>query len=729
MARKKNRSAPRNGGAPNEAGVLKAFKDAGRPMSRAEVVRRMRLKKKDKSAIKDILKSLVGQGKLVRIRRAYGLAGAMNLITGRLEMTRSGVGFVLPEDVRRKDIFISQKNLNGAWHGDKVVCAVVREGRGDRNHEGRIVRILERGRDLLPVKVFKPLGDGDWAARPTDPMLDFGIIATAPEGMKLERGDIVQCEPGEQLDRFMWEGELVERLGPETDVRVQEALVKSNNSIRTRFPSDVVAEAEALPDVPSEKDFAGREDLRSIPFVTIDGETARDFDDAVFVERAGKGYRLWVAIADVAHYVPEGSALDREALERGNSYYFPMSVEPMFPEALSNGLCSLNPEVPRLSMGVRMDISNKGVVKDATVFSAVIRSHARLTYTQIRDAILEKKDEARAEIKSELLPMLELAEELARKMAALKKARGALDFDLPEPKAIVSQDGEIENIVSAERHFAHQLIEEFMVAANEAVARYLVEEGMPCMFRIHPEADEQKLSNLFKFLSLTDPEVKRPKSITPKILQELIAKVAGTPKEFVVNRLLLRSMKQAKYSPSNEGHFGLASECYCHFTSPIRRYADLVVHRLVKIALGASDAPQSIPGGKKMLKIAGNISGRERVAMDAEREVYKRLTVLFMADRVGDTFRAVVSQLTDWGIRLELQGVLAEGVIRLSTLDDDYYTYWPHREMLVGEHTGKAYTLGQEIEVVLENADLERLELGFVISPNADSAVDYKELI
>jgi len=709
--------------------LLRLFKDARQPLSRAEITRRMKLRKTDKRPLKDLLKDLVRAGKLIRIRRAYGLAGAMNLVSGRLEMTRSGMGFVIPDDVRRNDIFIHQKNLGGAWHGDRVSCAVISERRGRKSAEGRIVRVLERGRELLPVKVFKPLGDNDWAARPTDPKLDFGMIVTAPSDMELERGDIAQCVPGEQLDRFMWEGELVEKLGPETDARVQEALVKSNHNIRTRFQSDALAEAEMLPELPSEEDFEGREDLRNIPFVTIDGETARDFDDAVFVERSGKGYKLWVAIADVAHYVPEGSALDREALERGNSYYFPMSVEPMFPENLSNGLCSLNPDVPRLSMGVVMDMSAKGVVKNARLFAAVIRSHARLTYTQIRDAVLDKKPEARAAIDGSLMPMLELCEELARKINTLRSQRGSLEFELPEPVAQISGDGRIEAIHPSRRHFGHQIIEEFMIAANEAVARFLVEEGLPCMFRIHPDADEEKLMNLFRFLQLTDPDIERPRSMTPKALQELIHKVEGTSREFVVNRLLLRSMKQAKYSPVNEGHFGLASDCYCHFTSPIRRYADLVVHRLVKTALSTSDAPMTIPGGKKMHKVAGNLSGRERTAMEAEREIYKRLSVLYMRNKVGKTFMGVISQIMDFGFRVELKEEMAEGMIRLSSMDDDYYAYWPHREMLVGERTGRAFTIGQEVEVLLEYADLERLELTFVLRSVAAAAMDYKDLV
>lgn len=711
----------------NEAELLKLFKSVKKPLSRAEVIRQLRLPKRDKKVLRGLLDDLVRRGTLIRIRRAYGLAGAMRCVTGRLEVQRGGFGFVVPEDARRKDIFISQRDLGGAWHGDKVVASIVREGHGARNHEGRIVRILERGRKTLPVRVYKQISGGDWACRPSDPHLGFGIICTlADESIELQRGDIALCEPGDQLDPGMWEGRILSRLGRETDVPVQEALVKSNHGIRTRFPSGSRTQAEALPEVPAKKDMDSRKDLQSLPFVTIDGASARDFDDAVMVERHGKGYRLWVAIADVSHYVGEGTPLDREALERGNSYYFPQSVEPMFPERLSNGLCSLNPDVPRLAMVVCMNTLANGIVESATVLPAVIRSHARLTYGQVKRAVLDREQQERENV-AHVLPMLELAEELARKMNRLRHARGSLDFDIPEPEILFNVDGETVDIRPRTRHFGHQMIEEFMIAANEAVARFLGEKGLPCMYRIHPEPDEEKLARLFRLLSLSDPTIAMPKEFTPKVLQELNAQVAGTDKEFLVHRLMIRSMKQAKYSPENDGHFGLASEDYCHFTSPIRRYADLVVHRLVKAALDSENHP--VPGRKKLFNVANHISGRERVAMDAERETIKRLTALFMRDRQGGTFNAVVSQLMDFGFRVELTDVLAEGMVRLSSLEDDYYAYWPHREMIVGERTGRAFRLGQTVEVVLEEVNLDRLELNFTLRSVVAASQDYKDLM
>lgn len=730
---KKKRKQPRPANpALSTTQLLKLFKSVKRPLSRAEVIRQLRLKKRDKKVVKDLLKQLVEQGKLIRIRRGYGLADAMHCITGRLEIQRGGFGFVVPEDSRRKDIFINQRDIGEAWHGDKVVAAIIRENKGDRNHEGRIVRVLERGRKTLPVKVFKQMKGGDWLCRPTDPRLAFGIIATlSDESMELRRGDIALCVPGDKIDPTMWEGEITDRLGPEEDIAVQEALVKSNHTIRTRFPSGSLRQAEGLPAEPAEKDLSGRKDLTKLPFVTIDGSTAKDFDDAIFVERTDRGYRLWVAIADVSHYVAEGSPLDREALERGNSYYFPQSVEPMFPERLSNGLCSLNPHVKRLVMVARMDMDRGGVPRATAMFPAVIESHARLTYSQVKEAILDKDEAARSKI-SHVADMLDLSVELARKIKRLRSNRGSLDFELPEAEILFDDNNEVADIRPKERHFAHQLIEEFMIAANEAVARYLIERDLPCLFRIHPWADEEKLKNLFRLLALTDKDILMPKEMTPKAIQNLLTDQKGTDKEYIVNRMLLRSMKQAKYSPENEGHFGLASVEYCHFTSPIRRYADLVVHRLVKaaIALEDKDAPTPpVPGQKKLHNVANHLGTRERMAMDAEREIHKRVMVMFMKDKVGGTFGGVISHITDYGFYVELRDVMAEGMVRLSSMDDDYYTYWQHREMLVGERTGQAFKLGQAVEVVLDDVSLERLELTFTLKSVTAAAADYKDLI
>ena len=524
---------------------------------------------------------------------------------------------------------------------------------------------------------------------------------------------------------------MLSRLGPENEATVQEALVKANHGVPTSFPKQALTEAAALPAQPAEADFAQRKDLRQLPFVTIDGATARDFDDAIYVERMegerkGKGYRLWVAIADVAHYVPVGSALDLEAYERGNSYYFPASVEPMFPHALSNGLCSLNPNVPRLSVAVCMDMDERGLPGETRVMNAVIKSHARLTYDRARDLCVDKLPQARAELAAELpggegetvLTMLDLAEQLARQMRQRRLERGSLDFDLPEGEVRFDAAGNPEAMVQRERHFAHQLIEEFMIAANEAVSEYLQAHALPCLYRVHAEPDREKLETLYTLLSRLDGESapKRAKAgrftdddFTPEALGRLLHSVAGTEREFLVNRMVLRSMKQARYQPENEGHFGLASESYAHFTSPIRRYADLIIHRLVKRALGDQHSPA--PGFKKLAEMGQHLSGRERVSQEAERECNKRYACLVLRGQEGREFKAIVSSLTDYGFWVELPEVLAEGFIRLSTMLDDYYGYLKEREMLLGERTGRIIRTGQAVRAKLIGVHRDRLEI------------------
>ncbi len=722
MGRKrKDRNARERTQAPDARELMGLFRESKKPLSGREIFKALGLAKPHREAVRDALAELLEAGRIIQIRNAFGLAERMRLVTGQLEVHRGGIGFVIPEDPKRKDVFIPAQDMAGAWHGDRVVAAIVRE-RKDRRAEGRVVRILERGRKTLTAKVVKRMGQV-FLCRPTDPRLDFGVMAApADKGLKPKPGEVVILVPGDQVEYRLWEGEITEVLGPEQDVTVQEALVKTNHGVPTRFPSPALDQAAALPEAPGRADFADREDLRGLPFVTIDGATARDFDDAIYVERKGKGHRLWVAIADVAHYVRPGTPLDREAEERGNSYYFPRSVEPMFPERLSNGLCSLNPNVPRLAMAVRLEVSAKGLPGDFAVFPAVIQSQARLTYGQVKRAVLDKDEAERAALGG-LLPMLEEAETLARRMNARRLARGTLDFDLPEPEILFNLSGETVDIRPKVRHFGHQIIEEFMIAANEAVAEFLSERESPCLYRVHPEPDAEKLENLFKLLDRTrppdQPRKPRPREVTPQDLQALLEEVRGTEREFLVNRLLLRSMMQARYSPVNEGHFGLASTCYCHFTSPIRRYADLVVHRLVRAALaGAGQVRAPLPGHKALLGLGTHLSRRERTAMEAEREILKRVTVLFLKDKVGRTFEGVISSLMDFGFWVELKEVLAEGMVRLSSLSDDYYSYLPEQEMILGSRTGRAFRLGQPVRVVLEDVNLDRLEVNLCLAPD-----------
>ena len=708
----------RSGGL-DQASVLRAFREARQPLKTMQIMRRVGAPKDSKRTLKAVLRALLESGKLIRTKGgAYGLTESMSMVKGRLQVQRSGVGFVIPEDQRRKDIFVSRNNFGDAWHGDEVMVAVTpprggRDGSGrGKSAEGRIVRVLSRGLKTLAVRIERRLGPDLYLSFPTDPRLHFNVMTdtkTLPEDP--ERGDIVYVLPGDKLDSKLWAATAADNLGPEQDVEVQEKLVKIAHGIPSKFPRRVLDETNVLPGNPTEADFAGREDLRELGLVTIDGAKARDFDDAVHVRREGKGWRLTVAIADVSHYVAPGSNMDREAFDRGNSYYFPKSVEPMFPEALSNGLCSLNPDVPRLAMVAEIGFTANGHPHGERFYPAVIKSHFRLTYMQVHRA-LELRDEKERDTVAPVLPMLEEAERLARVLNGVRNTRGSLDFDLPEPEIMFNMQGETTDIRPRARTFAHQLIEEFMIAANEAVARFLTARDLPCLYRIHPEPDGDKLRSVFKLLSRTDLASKLPDpkdTITPADLQTMLTAAQGTDLEFLTGRLVLRSMMQAVYSPQLLGHFGLASECYCHFTSPIRRYADLVVHRSIKAALRFSDEP--LPRPATLKKIADHISGRERVAVEAEREILKRLTILFLHDKVGESYTGIVNGVSDFGFWVELNEVMAEGMVRLSTLTDDYYNYLSDRQEIIGERTGKRFVMGQKIRVQLVGVSLSRLEV------------------
>jgi ribonuclease R len=714
--RKKGRPGKGRGAGLDAAAVLRIFRESGKPLSDKEVARSLQGIPFKFHDLRHMLEGLREAGKLIRVQKGWGLVESMRLVTGVLEISRSGVGYVVPDDKRRKDIFIHPKDIGDAWHGDRVVAAVTRE-RKDKNHEGRVARVIERGIKTLPCRVVKRMAPDLFLCRPTDArhsmsfMVDY--LPPTPDAPEPGPEDIMNVGVGEKLEYRLYSGKGLELLGAQADISVQERLVKLNHAIPGDFPLKAMQEAEALPEAPGETDFAGRKDLRDLTFVTIDGAKARDFDDAIYVKKRGRAFTLWVAIADVSHYVPEGSALDTEALERGNSYYFPQSVEPMLPERLSNGLCSLNPNVPRLAMVAEIDFSAKGLPGRADFYPAVIESKARLTYAQVNRALLLGDEEERKNI-APVLPMLATAETLARAINVVRTERGNLDFDLPEPEILFNFQGETQDIRPKVRHFGHQIVEEFMIAANEAVARFLTEKAAPVLYRVHPEPDPTKLEALFKLLATTDLGLQLPPAPGPGDLAAVLRAASGTDLDFLVSRLALRTMMQASYSPKLEGHFGLASTCYCHFTSPIRRYADLVVHRSIKNVLAGKTVPENKLA--RLAKVAEHISRRERVAMEAEREILKRVTVLFLSDKVGRRFHGVISSIADFGFWVEFKEVMAEGMVRLSSLSDDYYTLFTERHELIGERTGRRFRLGQAVEVELTGVDMGRLsvDLGLV---------------
>lgn len=700
-----------------------ALREVHKPLRIDDFLRMLSLPRRQKRTLETHLQGLVDAGRAVRLSGGgYTLSSSLKKITGTLALQRSGAGFVKADPPAKGEVFISFPHMGQGWNGDRVEVAVF-PGRRGKNQDGRITRVLERAVTELAARVIRNLKEGGSLCEPMDARIPAMFLADV-SGLesKPAKDSLLRLRIGGEEGPNLWRATALALLGDEEDADVQEELAKTNNAIPRSFPPDALREAAAFPKNPDPESLEGRKDLSRLPFVTIDGASARDFDDAVYVEKNRRGYKLYVAIADVAHYARPGSGLDAEARTRGNSYYFPRSVEPMLPEALSNGLCSLNPHVPRLVMVAEIAFSTKGVPSKEQFYPAWITSSARLTYDQVRDGLILGREDARQSFAANV-PMLEQALELAHILADARKARGSLDFELPEPECVFDDAGRLVNLVPRVSHFVHKLIEEFMVAANEAVARFLTDRGVPLLYRVHPAPDPDKLRNAFLLLSstgllpasMTGRQGKNAPPPSPKQLQAILDSAKGTPHEYLISRVTLRSMMQAGYSQDLGGHFGLASDCYCHFTSPIRRYADLVVHRSLKAALDSPDKTR-LSGRKSLQAVADHINATERTAMEAEREVYRRMGVIFMSEHVGEEYEGVISGLTDFGIFVEIGATMTEGMIRLMELDDDYYVHIADRHELRGERTGKVYRLGQAVAVTVRDVSMARLEINLSFS-------------
>jgi ribonuclease R len=500
----------------------------------------------------------------------------------------------------------------------------------------------------------------------------------------------------------------VEVLGwpDDPEVEVQSAIRRFD--LPHVFGKDALAEADSVPETVSATDLKGRVDLRSMPTVTIDGETARDFDDAVSLRREGANCRLWVSIADVSNYVKTGSALDRDAYLRGTSVYFPDRCLPMLPERLSNGICSLNPNVDRLTMTAEMLFDATGNMLESRFYPSVIKSTARLTYTIVKQIVVDSDPEATDKHRP-LVPMLMEMKGLALALMAMRRQRGSIDFDLPEPEIIIGLTGQTEGIIRAERNLAHQLIEQFMLAANEAVAAYVTDRNIPFLYRVHENPDPAKLINFQEFVYGFGYEFALVEDrVNPADLQRLLAQAEGKPEERMLNYALLRCMKQARYAAENLGHFGLASRCYCHFTSPIRRYPDLVVHRILRAALATGEhsgdkraEKQLAMATERLGEIGEHTSKRERVAMEAERDVVELKKVQFMQRHLGEDFDGFITGVTAFGFFVELEELFVEGLVHITTLDDDLYTFVEKQHSLIGRRTKRVFRIGDKTRVTV----------------------------
>jgi ribonuclease R len=711
----------------SESEVLRLIRERiDHPATVKELLQTLRIPREARATFRRRLQALVKSGALVEIRgHRFGLPDRMNLVVGKVTTNPRGFAFVDPEaviDGGPASIFIAGTNLNQAMHGDRVVVRIEHRRDSDRA-EGRIVRILERSAQRL-VGRYDVDDKGHGFVVPFDRRLVIDVQIPPEDAQQARDGEMVTAE----ITRWPTAtraalGRIVEVLGPLDAPGVDTAVIVRKYNLPDTHGAEAIAEALRLGGAVQAKDRAGRTDFRDWPTVTIDGEHARDFDDAISIDRLPNG-NFWLAvhIADVAHYVTEGSALDREAYERATSVYFPERALHMFPSELSTGLCSLNPHVDRLVQSVIMEVDrNNGGVVRYELHDGVIHSAARMTYTAV-NAILTDRDPELRSTHEALLPLFERMKELFDILHARRRNRGSIDFDLKESEIVLDDAGLVEAVIASERNVAHRLIEEFMLLANETVAAHLEKVGMPALYRVHETPDPLKVQLFEEFVSTLGYSLAAPPGeLHPRHFQKLVERIEGTPEEKPIAFLMLRTMQKARYDPSNLGHFGLAAEAYAHFTSPIRRYPDLIVHRVLREARRGASSERKDELSEDLPEIALHTSERERRAADAERELVQWKKVRFMADKVGDEFEGYVTGVSAYGLYLELIEHFVEGMVHVSTMADDYYRFLERTHELRGEGKGRVYRLGDRVKVQIIRVDMERRQIDLGLTEILDA--------
>ncbi len=680
------------------------------PMKLKELAILLQVPKEQRNELKKVMDALEAEGKISVSAKGKYIKNENKPLVGTFTAHARGFGFVTIEG-EPEDIFIGEDDINGAFHNDQVEVAIKATPAGKRK-EGKIVRILSHGTTRL-VGYFER-------------NKNFGFVL--PDNQKFVKDIFVPLERSKgavtghkvvvELTKYGGEnkkpeGKIVEIIGHVNDPGTDIMSIVKGFDLPTEFSEKVLNQAERVAKDVSEADMAGRMDIRDWQMVTIDGEDAKDLDDAITISKEGNLYKLGVHIADVTNYVQENSALDREAYKRGTSVYLVDRVIPMLPHALSNGICSLNAGVDRLALSCIMTINEKGSVIDHKIAETVVRVDRRMTYTSVKK-ILEEQDEEEIQKYQDFVPMFQLMEELAGILREKRKQRGSIDFDFPETKMILDKEGRPVEIKPYDRNVATKIIEDFMLLANETVAEDYFWQEIPFVYRTHDIPDEDKIKKLATFIHNFGHSMHiANKEVRPKEIQKLLAKVEGTNEEMLISRLALRSMKQAKYTPENTGHFGLAASYYCHFTSPIRRYPDLQIHRIIKDNLrGRMNADRIKHYEQILTEVAKNSSERERLAEEAERETIKLKKVEYMEERIGEEFEGVISSVTKWGIYVELPNTI-EGLIHVTNMRDDHYNYIEEKYEMVGERTGKTYKLGETVQVRVIGTDFLQRTIDF----------------
>lgn len=697
-----------------------------RPIKIKEMMSLLQVPKKEREDFREVIDSLVTEGKITIDNQGKIKPISGNIKVGVFSGTQKGYGFVTIEG-EKEDIFIPENATKGALHNDKVQVDISSERTG-RRLEGRIVGVLERGTDIIVGTFSKSKNFGfvvsDNQKFAKDIFIPKEYCKNAVNGHKV----VVKITDYGTKDKNP-EGRIVEILGHINDPGVDILSIVRAYGLPEEFPEGVMNQVENVPDEVPEEAKKDREDIRDMMMVTIDGEDAKDLDDAVSLTKEGDIYKLGVHIADVSNYVTEGSPLDVEAIKRGTSVYLVDRVIPMLPHALSNGICSLNAGVDRLALSCFMDIDKNGNVVDHRISETLVNITKRMSYTQVKK-IIEDHDEETIKDNEPLVPMFYLMEELADILREKRRKRGSIDFDFPESKILLDEKGRPTDVKPYERSKANKLIEDFMLVANETIAEDFFWRESPFVYRTHEEPDPEKIEKLGIFINNFGYSIKIGQDeLHPKELQKLIKKIEGTKEETLISRLTLRSMKQARYTTGCDGHFGLATKYYCHFTSPIRRYPDLQIHRIIKESLKSGLSEKRTKHYEKILPdIALQSSHLERRADEAEREVEKMKKAEYMKQFLGQKFEGIISGISTWGMYVELPNT-CEGMIRVTSLKDDYYYYDEEHYMMVGEHTKKTYKLGEKIEIVVSGVDKLTRTIDFELPESEEEPWDEKEIL
>ncbi len=695
---------------PEREQILQALREQGVPMPAEQLRQLLGVEgEAEREAFAGRLAAMERDGQLMTNRKGQlCVVAKLDLVTGTVQGHPDGFGFLVPDD-GGPDLFLSPKEMHKTLHGDRATARLIGVDRRGRP-EGAIVDVLERANREVVGRVYEERGI--WYLVAENKRISQDILIPPDMRGSAKPGQVIVAEVIEQPSAHREAlAKVIEVLGNYTDPGMEIEIALRKHDLPYRFSALAQRQAARFPQEVPKADRAGRTDLTALSLVTIDGETARDFDDAVYCERTAKAFRLIVAIADVSHYVADGDALDGDARERGTSVYFPRRVIPMLPEQLSNELCSLKPSVDRLCMACEMAISADGEIQSYKFFPAVMHSRARLTYNQVWDWLSQPKTRTKDALA--VLPQLENLYALYKVLAAARARRGAIDFETIELELKFDASGKIDTIVPVMRNDAHKLIEECMLAANVCAAAYLLEHKQPALYRVHEGPTPEKLTALKEFLAGSALSIGGGESPTPADYAKLLAQIKGRPDFNLLQTVLLRSLQQAVYSPDNEGHFGLGYDAYTHFTSPIRRYPDLLIHRSIKARLAGR---RYQPAGASWSELGVHCSLTERRADDATRDVENWLKCFFMQDKVGEIFMGTVSGVTHFGLFVTLDGLNVDGLVHVTELGNDYFHYDAVRHAMNGERSGKVYRLADRIMVKVARVDLESTKIDFVLA-------------